>query len=73
MSGPFSPVTNSGTPQWSAVESVDGNFSSIIVGGGTSISEVGYGQGGYGEDGFDAPAVNLPAAATPDWQVEITK
>jgi hypothetical protein len=70
MSGPFSPVAVNGQPLWTVQPSLNGNFSIVNVGGGTTIPEVGYGEGGYGQDGYDAPAINLPSASAPIWTVE---
>jgi len=66
MSGPFSPVSPTGTPSWTVQSSPDGGFMPVSILGAPS-DEVGYGQGGYGEDGYDAPSNPGFAASTPNW------
>lgn len=72
MSGPFTPVTNQGTPLWGIIVPANGNFAPITVLG-VATFEVGYGDGGFGDDGYDTPGTPLQAAGTPNWTVEVVR
>lgn len=73
MSGPFTKNPSVGLPTWSLDATIDGNFQNIQVTGGTTVDEVGYGEGGYGIGGYDTPTINIPSTPTTAWTLETTK
>lgn len=72
MSSPFGVSQINSQPQWSTLPVANGNFSPFPTVG-SSIDEVGYGEGGYGEGGYDAPTITNQAAPSPSWVTVLTK